>query len=102
MGAHTLHGFLFGAGALRLHCAGERAQTMSIGEAYMATEYRIEQAGSQFTVVDPWGERLVDVFPTEEAAKQDIERCKREDAMFETAKQSGAHRHRNAYAEVWS
>jgi hypothetical protein len=39
----------------------------------------------QFTVVDPWGEQLVDVFPTEEAAKQDIERCKKEDAMYETA-----------------
>jgi hypothetical protein len=30
---------------------------------------------------------LVDVFPTEEAAKEDIERCQREDAMYETAKQ---------------
>jgi hypothetical protein len=38
-------------------------------------------------VIDPWGERLVDVFPTVDAAKQDIERCQREDAMYETAKQ---------------
>jgi hypothetical protein len=30
---------------------------------------------------------LVDAFPTEDAAKQDIERCKREDAMYETAEQ---------------
>jgi hypothetical protein len=38
-------------------------------------------------VIDPWGERLVDVFLTEDAARQDIERCKKEDAMYETAKQ---------------
>jgi hypothetical protein len=37
--------------------------------------------------VDPWGERLVDDFPTQEAAQQDIERCKREDTMYETAQQ---------------
>jgi hypothetical protein len=53
----------------------------------MSTEYRIETAGSQFTVIDPWGERLVDTYPTEDAAKQDIERCKKEDQMYETAKQ---------------
>lgn len=52
----------------------------------MSNKYHIEPAGSAFIVIDPWGERLVDVFPTEEAAKQDIERCKREDAMYETAK----------------
>lgn len=33
------------------------------------------------------GEQLVDLFPTEEAEKQDIECCKREDAMYETARQ---------------
>jgi hypothetical protein len=53
----------------------------------MSNEYRIEPASSSFVVVDPWGERLVDLFPTEDAAKQDIERCKKEDAMFETAEQ---------------
>ena len=37
-------------------------------------------------MIDPWGER-VDTYPTKEAAKQDIERCKKEDAMYETAKQ---------------
>jgi hypothetical protein len=52
----------------------------------MNTEYRVETAGSQFTVIDPWGEQ-VDTYATEEAAKQDIERCKMEDAMHETAKQ---------------
>ena len=51
----------------------------------MNTEYRIEPAGNAFIVIEPWGERLVDVFPTEDAAKQDIERCKKEDAMYETA-----------------
>ncbi len=53
----------------------------------MTTEYRIEPAGNAFIVIDPWGERLVDVFPTEEAAKEDIERCKREDALYEPGMQ---------------
>jgi len=53
----------------------------------MSNGYRIEPAGSGFIVVDPWGERLVDVFPTEDALQKDIERCKSEDAMCETAKQ---------------
>lgn len=52
----------------------------------MNTEYRIEPAGTQFTVIDPWGERLVHDYATEEAAKADIARCKKEDAMWETAK----------------
>jgi len=30
---------------------------------------------------------LVDLFPTEDAAKRDIERCKRKDEMSETATQ---------------
>jgi uncharacterized protein YcgI (DUF1989 family) len=53
----------------------------------MSNEYRIESAGDAFRVIDPWGEQLVDFFPTEEAAKQDIERCKKEDALYETARQ---------------
>jgi hypothetical protein len=53
----------------------------------MSDEYRIEPAGNAFIVIDPWGERLVDVFPTEDAAQKDIEHCKREDAMYETATQ---------------
>ena len=53
----------------------------------MKAEYRIRRAGGGFVVTDPWNERLVDVFPTKEAAQLDIGRCKREDAMFETAKQ---------------
>ena len=36
-------------------------------------------------MVDPWGE-IVNRFSTEDAARQDIERCEREDAMWETAK----------------
>jgi uncharacterized protein YcgI (DUF1989 family) len=51
----------------------------------MSNEYRIEPAGNAFRVIDPWGEQLVDLFPTEAAAKQDIERCKKEGALFETA-----------------
>lgn len=52
----------------------------------MATNYRIESAGTQFIVIDGLGEQ-VGTYPTEDAAKQDIARCEREDAMYETAKQ---------------
>jgi hypothetical protein len=52
----------------------------------MSNEYRIEPAGPAFTVIDPWGEHLVNTYPTEDAAKKDIERCKREDSMYESAK----------------
>ncbi len=51
----------------------------------MSIEYKIETVGGQFIVVDPWDE-IVDRYPTEDAARQDIERCKKEDAMYETAK----------------
>jgi hypothetical protein len=47
----------------------------------MSNEYRIKPAGNAFIVIDPWGEQLVDVFPAEDAAKHDIERCKKVDAM---------------------
>jgi len=43
----------------------------------MSNEYRIEPAGPAFIVIDPWGEQLVNTYPTEDAAQQDIERCKR-------------------------
>ena len=52
----------------------------------MATKYRLEPSGSQFTVIDPWGVR-VGTYSTEHEAKQDMARCLREDAMYETAKQ---------------
>jgi hypothetical protein len=51
----------------------------------MTAEYRIEPSGSGFRVLDPWGEYLVDLFPTRGAAQQDIDRCKREDEMYDTA-----------------
>lgn len=51
----------------------------------MSTNYRIEPAGNAFIVIDPWGERLVDTFSTEEAAQHDIERCQKEDALYEDA-----------------
>lgn len=53
----------------------------------MNADYQIKRAGRQFKVLDPWGEYLVDLFPTREAAEKDIERCKREDLLYETAKQ---------------
>jgi hypothetical protein len=52
----------------------------------MSNEYRVETAGSELAVIDPWGVR-VGTYSTEHEAKQDIERCKREDAMYETATQ---------------
>jgi hypothetical protein len=53
----------------------------------MTNDYRIEPAGSAFKVLGPWGEYLVDLFSTREAAQQDIDRCKKEDEMWETAQQ---------------
>jgi hypothetical protein len=52
----------------------------------MIDNYRVEPAGDHFIVIDPWGERLVNDYPTEEAAEEDIVRCRKEDAMWETAK----------------
>jgi hypothetical protein len=53
----------------------------------MSNDYRIEPAGTAFRVLDPWGEYLVDLFPTRDAAQRDIERCKREEEMYDTAQQ---------------
>jgi hypothetical protein len=52
----------------------------------MSDEYRIEPAGPSFIVIDDAGER-VGTYPTEDAARQAIERCEKEDRMYETAKQ---------------
>jgi hypothetical protein len=52
----------------------------------MSTGYRIQPCENGFLVIDPWGEQLVNTYPTEDAARQDIERCKKEEAMWETAK----------------
>ncbi len=51
----------------------------------MTNEYRIEIVGGQFIVVDPWDE-IVDRCSTEEAALEEIERCKQSDAKYETAR----------------
>ena len=51
----------------------------------MDAEYRIESVGTQFIVVDPWGENAGS-FPTQEAAQQDIERCKKKDALWRSAR----------------
>jgi hypothetical protein len=55
-------------------------------EVPMNTAYRVEVAGSEFAVIDPWGQQ-VNTYATEELAKQDIERCKSEDLLYETAQQ---------------
>lgn len=51
----------------------------------MSTEYRVEPVGNAFIVIDDLGEP-VGRYPTEEAALQDIKRCLKEDAMWESAK----------------
>jgi hypothetical protein len=48
-------------------------------------KYRIESDGAGYVVICDSGE-IVGVFPTEDAAKQEIERCQKEDAMWESAK----------------
>ena len=50
----------------------------------MSNGYKIEPVGGQFIVVDPWGE-IVDRYPSEEVARQNIERCKREVAISDRA-----------------
>jgi hypothetical protein len=51
----------------------------------MNPEYRLEPCENGFLVIDPWGEH-VETFPTEAAARQAIESCKKDDAMWETAR----------------
>lgn len=51
----------------------------------MKNEYRIEPDGSEFIVVDASG-ATIGVYPTEDTAKEDIERAKKNDAMWDTAK----------------
>jgi hypothetical protein len=50
----------------------------------MDAEYRIEPVGSQFIVVDPWDE-IVGRYTSAEEARQNIERCKREDSIADNA-----------------
>ncbi len=51
----------------------------------MSAEYRIEPAGHQFTIIDAAGNQ-VGIYPTEETARQAMERRRKQDAMLETAK----------------
>jgi hypothetical protein len=50
----------------------------------MNTEYRVEPCENGFLVFDPWGE-IVDRYPSEEEARQNSERCKREDSIADNA-----------------
>jgi hypothetical protein len=52
----------------------------------MDNEYKIKRSQDGFLVLDPWGEYLVEIFPTEEAAKHAIAACAEEDRVWETAK----------------
>ena len=47
--------------------------------------YRIEPSGNEFVAIDSL-EEMVGRYATEDSAKQSIEECKKEDAMYETAK----------------
>jgi hypothetical protein len=49
-------------------------------------EYRIETFGAQFVVMDSLDE-MVGKYDSETAAKQAIEECAKDDAMYESAKQ---------------
>lgn len=50
----------------------------------METTYHIEASGNKYTVIDSWQEE-VGTFATEDAAKQEIDRCQKEDALYEDA-----------------
>jgi hypothetical protein len=54
----------------------------------MDNEYKIKPSQDGFLVLDPWGEYLVEIFPTEEAAKRAIAACVEGDRVWETAKYS--------------
>ena len=54
------------------------------GVTAMDIDYRIEPVGSQYIVVDPWDE-IVGRYTSTQEALQNIERCKKEDAIAETA-----------------
>jgi hypothetical protein len=51
----------------------------------MRYEYRIEPVANAFIVIDDLGEP-VGRYPTAEEAQKDIERCLKEDQMWESAK----------------
>ncbi len=52
----------------------------------MSAEYKIQPDGAKFVVIDPTGEQ-VGIYPTEETARQGVERGRKRDAMLQTAKQ---------------
>jgi hypothetical protein len=52
----------------------------------MKNEYRIRASGNFYVVIDPLGERLVDDYPTVEAAQSAVERDIEDDSRCETAK----------------
>ena len=51
----------------------------------MTNQYRIEPVGNQFIVVDP-SDEIAGRYTSKEEAWKNIERCKKEDAMYKTAK----------------
>jgi hypothetical protein len=54
----------------------------------MSTEYKIEPASDgQFTVIEP-GQRMSGVYPTKEAAEEDLASCLKEDVVRQTASTS--------------
>ncbi len=51
----------------------------------MNAEYKIESVSKQFIVVDPWDE-IVGRYTSAEEAQQNNDRCKKVDAIAETAR----------------
>jgi hypothetical protein len=63
-----------------------RGASVAVGVGMIVkNEYRIEPIGAEFRVIDCEGVQ-VGSFPTEEGARQDMERCEKETAMLDTAK----------------
>ena len=50
----------------------------------LETVFRVELIGNQFRVIDADGEEM-GAYPSEDAAKQVMERCERDAAMLDTA-----------------
>ena len=50
----------------------------------MGGEYRIEIVGNRYFVIDP-SDELLGSYSSEEGARENIERFKKQDAMWETA-----------------
>jgi len=58
----------------------------------MNPDYQIKRAGKQFRVLDPWGEYLVDMLPTREAASKTSNAAKNGRRHVERGEGEASHR----------